>query len=142
MRYIELNPAERATLREACGNHSSKDFRSHCQAILLSSHGLPVKQIASVLEVRTRTVYTWMDRWESEGICGLMIRNGRGRKPKLSITDAKLVGLIKKNGRLCTQPQTACSWFERWVRHGNKCFCAQTILEASGLFLETLSQEP
>ncbi len=97
MRYMKLTPAERITLQEAYANHSSKDFRSRCQSILLSSHGLPVKQIASIFEVRTRTIYTWMDRWESEGICGLMIRTGRGRKPTLSLTDRNLVELIKKS---------------------------------------------
>jgi transposase len=50
-----------------------------------------------IFEVRTRTIYTWMNSWESEGIYGLMIHPGRGRKPKLSITDDNLVEHIKKN---------------------------------------------
>ena len=97
MRYISLTETERLTLEEAYSNHSSKVFRSHCQAILLSSNGFQVKKLSKIFEVRTRTIYTWMNSWESEGIYGLMIHPGRGRKRKLSITDDNLVEHIKKN---------------------------------------------
>jgi transposase len=97
MRYISLTEGEVLTLEEGHKHHYSKDFRNHCQALLMNSRRIQVKQISSIFQVRTRTIYTWMDRWESEGISGLMIRPGRGRKPKLSIKNLDLVGRIKKS---------------------------------------------
>ncbi|MCP4523830.1 MAG: helix-turn-helix domain-containing protein, partial [Candidatus Gracilibacteria bacterium] len=84
MRYISLTEGEELTLEKGHKHHLSKDFRNRCQALLMSYRGIQVKHISSIFQVRTRTIYTWMDRWESEGISGLMIRSGRGRKPKLS----------------------------------------------------------
>lgn len=96
MRYITLTKLEQETLQEGFKNHCSKDFRIGCQAMFLSSQGWQVKQLAIIYQVRSRTIYTWMDRWEQEGICGLMIRNGRGRKALLSLDDHSLVDCIKK----------------------------------------------
>ena len=97
MRYIGLTEGEILTLEEGHKHHSSKDFRNRCQALLMNSRRIQVKQISSIFQVRTRTIYTWMDRWESEGISGLMIRPGRGRKPTLSIKNLDLVARIKKS---------------------------------------------
>ena len=97
MRYTRLTEGEVLTLEEGHQNHFSKDFRNRCQALLMSSREIQVKQISSIFQIRTRTIYTWMDRWESEGISGLMIRPGRGRKPKLSVKNQDLVNHIKKS---------------------------------------------
>ena len=39
--------------------------------------------IADLIKVRRETVYIWLNRWESSGLAGLMIAQGRGLKAKL-----------------------------------------------------------
>ena len=104
MRYVKkLIEAELVTLQEAQKNSSKAHFRDRCLAIELSSSGKSVPYIADLLNTRTDTVYTWMNRWDSMGITGLKILSGRGLKAKLDIllTDFKLeaIELIKKNSR-------------------------------------------
>ena len=100
MRYIKLNKEEEQTLEQGLRNHSKHHFRQRCQALLLSGQGKPVKELAVMYSVRTRTIYSWMDRWEDMGIAGLAIQPGRGVKPTLKAEDAGLVMLIKKNAAL------------------------------------------
>lgn len=96
MRYIILTPEEEQTLEQGLKNHSKHHFRQRCQALLLSARGIQVKEIAFLHSNRTRTIYTWMDRWHKMGISGLSILPGRGLKPLLSEESEELVGLIKK----------------------------------------------
>lgn len=96
MRYIQLNSTERSTLEAGHKNHKKAHARQRFQALLLSDEGWQVKAIARLCHVRTRTIYTWMDRWEDMGIVGLMGLPGQGEKPKLSIKDKGLVEIVKK----------------------------------------------
>lgn len=105
MRYIELSQTEEQTLQEGLKNHLKHHFRQRCQAILLSGQGMQVKELASLYSVRTRTIYTWMSRWEEMGIVGLAIQPGRGLKPTLKSENKELVGLIKKSAAMRPKPQ-------------------------------------
>lgn len=96
MRYIQLNSIERATLKAGHKNHKKDHVRQRFQALLLSDEGWEVKAISRLCHVRTRTIYTWMDRWGDMGIVGLMVLPGQGKKPKLSIKDKDLVETVKK----------------------------------------------
>jgi len=97
MRYIKLQARERETLSEGYKNHPKHHFRKRCHALLMSDLDIKVPVISSVLGVRTRTIYEWMNRWESMGLSGLGITPGRGKKPILSIKDEGVVGTIKKS---------------------------------------------
>ena len=46
--------------------------------------------------MRTRTIYTWFNRWESHGIAGLMLRKGRGVKAKLDQLSPEECNQIKE----------------------------------------------
>ena len=96
MRYIKLNSLERETLENGHKNHKKAHVRQRFQALLLSGEGWKIKAIARLCHVRTRTIYTWMDRWEDMGIVGLMVLPGQGKKTNLSIKDKDLVETIKK----------------------------------------------
>lgn len=87
MRYQILPTDEERTLREVIKNHENVFFRSRCQSIIMSSQGIEVKSIAKTFHVRTRTVYTWFDKYESKGIFGLMTMKGQGRKAVLNACD-------------------------------------------------------
>jgi transposase len=84
MRKIQLNPSEEQTIRELVNNHANSHIRNRGQSILLSHLGLNVKKIAQTFSVRTRTIYTWFDNYESNGFLGLMTAKGQGRKTLLS----------------------------------------------------------
>lgn len=96
MRYINLTEKEKQVLELEYARHPKHYFRKRCHALLLSNDGVSVPEIASILKVRTRTIYEWMNRWEQRGTKGLYQRKGRGRKPLLSEKDESLVAKVKK----------------------------------------------
>lgn len=89
MRFIQDLPEdEKLTLSECQKKHKKSHVRNRSHAILLSAEGKNVVFIAQLFKVRTRTVYEWFNRWESNGIMGIMLMPGRGRKAKLINIDA------------------------------------------------------
>lgn len=91
MRYIQLTETEQVTLQEAVRNHPSSIVRTRSQALLLSHRRYPVKELARLHQVRTRTIYEWFSRWQSLGLVGLRITQGRGRKSVLQAVHTPLV---------------------------------------------------
>lgn len=91
MRYIQLSESEQITLQEAVGNHTSAIVRTRSQALLLSHRSYPVKELACLHQVRTRTIYEWLSRWQSMGVVGLHLTKGRGRKSTLQAVHRPLV---------------------------------------------------
>lgn len=96
MRYIELSPSDYELLLCTYRKSEKHHLRQRCHAILLSHEGKQVKEIATLFKVRTRTIYTWMNRWNKEGLIGLSIKEGRGLKPKLDKSNEETVSLVKK----------------------------------------------
>lgn len=104
MRYISPLPPEiRLTLEEGSRNHNKPHFRDRCKSILMSADGYKVPDIAGLFKVRSRTIYTWFDRWEEMGIAGLMILPGRGIKAPLDNVDDQQVKQIRKTIKLNPQ---------------------------------------
>ncbi len=99
MRCIEFTKLEVETLKEGYKNHPSHSVRRRFHAMLLNTEGKKVKELASIFQVRTRTIYEWMNRWDNNGCMGLLTKLGQGRPCILSITDKALVELVKKNER-------------------------------------------
>jgi Helix-turn-helix domain len=61
--------------------------RERAAAILKVAEGLSVRKVAAsglLKRVRRETVSEWIDRYEQEGLAGLKIRDGRGKKPAFS----------------------------------------------------------
>jgi len=56
--------------------------RAHC--ILLSYKGFSVTELARIFDKTKRTIYVWLNQWESQHFAGLYDEKGRGRKPKLN----------------------------------------------------------
>jgi transposase len=97
MRYISpLSAEEKKTLEEGCRNHEKHHFRNRCRSVLMSGEGISVPEIARFFKIRTRTVYTWFDRWETAGISGLMILPGRGRRAALNGCDEDRIRTVEK----------------------------------------------
>lgn len=84
---IELTDDQRAEL-EQMRDHAEKAYlRERAAAILKIADGASGRQVAFgglLQKRRTDTVYDWVHRYREEGIVGLKIKSGRGRKPAFS----------------------------------------------------------
>jgi hypothetical protein len=82
-----LTRAERQALEEL-RDHSPKPYlRERAAALIKVDDGIPAARVAREGLLRPRkpdTVYAWIDRFIDDGIDGLSIRSGRGRKPAFS----------------------------------------------------------
>jgi len=84
-KYIkELTDEQKSSLEKGYKTGKSHLTRRKCQAILLSHSGKSVEELAILFGVQAQSVYLWYKAWEFEGIKGLELKPGRGRKPKLN----------------------------------------------------------
>jgi hypothetical protein len=87
-RLIPQVTNEQKTVLEDLLHHSPKPYlRERASAILKLAQTQTASEIAASGLLRKRhreTVATWFHRFQSEGIKGLEIRAGRGRKPAFS----------------------------------------------------------
>jgi len=56
-------------------------LRKRCQAILLKADGRHSKDVGSIVGMCHVSVNSWLKRYKSDGIEGLYIKPGRGKKP-------------------------------------------------------------
>lgn len=91
IKVLELSEVDRLKLEKGYHNGPTHSFRIRCKSILLKSEGKSVPQIAEMLKVTVPTVYTWVKRYEENGIKGLETRPGQGRKPIMDCSDEEAV---------------------------------------------------
>jgi transposase len=84
---VELTESEQMEL-EQLRDHSAKAYlRERAAAILKLAAGLSGREVAhhGLLKRRKhQTVCGWVQRYQAEGVAGLIIRRGRGRKAAFS----------------------------------------------------------
>lgn len=79
---------------------ANEQTRRRAHAVLLSSRGYSVDQIADIYEVDRDTVSNWLDRWEDDGTNGLDDQQGRGRKPILDAKEQKqAIKIVEQDAR-------------------------------------------
>lgn len=86
-RYLELTSEQIGELEDIRDRHDKAFLRERASALLKIGSGTSPHQVAlhGLLKPRDPdTIYDWMDRFEAEGIVGLGIKPGRGRKPAFS----------------------------------------------------------
>jgi len=84
---IELKDVQRQELEKVRDHDRLPYLRERAAAILKIAAGNSGLQTARNLLNRAHwpdTVYEWVKRYRSEGVAGLEIRKGRGRKPAFS----------------------------------------------------------
>ena len=84
---LTLSEQQRTELLQARDHHSKPYIREQAAAILRVADGQSVRQVSSIgiLKPRRReTVKEWIDRFLASGICGLLVKSGRGRKAAFS----------------------------------------------------------
>ena len=87
LRTIKLSSKEKRELKDVRKKHPKAYMRERAAAILKISKGKSAHYVAIQGLLKRRdpdTVYTWLDRYESDGLAGLQIKAGRGRKPAFS----------------------------------------------------------
>ena len=86
-RYLRLTEAEKAELADIRDHHEKPYLREKAAALLKVAAGASAHQVALTGLLKPRSpeaVYRWLDRYEAEGVEGLVVRDGRGRKPAFS----------------------------------------------------------
>lgn len=68
IKVLELSEVDRLKLEKGYHNGPTHSFRIRCKSILLKSEGKSASKIAEMLEVTVATVYTWIKRYEENGI--------------------------------------------------------------------------
>ncbi len=86
-RYLRLESEQTQELKDALRHHEKAYIRERCAAILKVAAGASIRQVAEsgLLQRRTEeAVSDWIDRYLADGLKGLQIQAGRGRKPAFS----------------------------------------------------------
>jgi hypothetical protein len=84
---LALTDAERAELTDARDHHAKPYVRERAAALLKVSSGKSMRQVALYGLLRPHdpdTLRVWIRRYRQQGLAGLLIRSGRGRKPAFS----------------------------------------------------------
>ncbi len=84
---LDLSPEERAQLEQVVKYHPKPYMRERAAAVLKVADGQWACHVArhGLLQRRDPdTLYIWLKRYRLEGLAGLRIRQGRGRKPAFS----------------------------------------------------------
>ena len=79
------------TLKEAVRHGFYPYLRERAQAILLSSRGYSIQQIAEIFEVKHQTISHWIDDWDDYGLRGLYKGHDGGRPPIFTDCDEKRI---------------------------------------------------
>ena len=84
---LELDSSQKAELIKARDTHPKPYVRERAAAILKVGAGQSIRQVAlhGLLKPRDPDrVREWIERYRTEGSDGLLVREGRGRKPSFS----------------------------------------------------------
>ncbi len=84
---LVLSKDQRDELEDWRDHHGKAYVRERAAAVLKVADGQSIRAVARAGLLRKRhaeTVCQWLQRYRSEGVSGLLIREGRGRKPSFS----------------------------------------------------------
>lgn len=87
IRTLTLTPAEKRELESIRDTDEKSYMRERAAALLKINEGQSPHRVAKTGLLKKRdpdTVYDWLDRYQAEGVAGLPIKAGRGRKPAFS----------------------------------------------------------
>ena len=86
-RYFNPTKEQKAELETVRDEHEKPYMREKAGALLKIAAGQSPHAVAlhGLLKPRDPdAIYGWLDRYEAAGIAGLLVREGRGRKPAFS----------------------------------------------------------
>jgi transposase len=106
-------------LQKTSRNHV---LRTNCHLVLLKAEGRPSKDVGSILGMSDASVNAWLRRYKTEGIAGLTIKPGRGRKPLMDKSDAAAV-----RRSIAAHRQRAEHARQQWQAESNKTVSRDTF---------------
>jgi transposase len=84
---LKLSEVERQELETVRDRHAQPHMREKAAALLKIAAGSSGSEVARSGLLRRRdtdTIYRWVTRYRADGIAGLAVRHGRGRKAAFS----------------------------------------------------------
>ncbi|EFH84591.1 helix-turn-helix domain-containing protein [Ktedonobacter racemifer] len=88
---------ERQVRKLARSHHAPADWKFHAQMVVESWAGKTPQEIATTLSCHPRTVRIHLNRFNAQGINGLGMREGAGRKPRLTEQErSRILALVKR----------------------------------------------
>lgn len=95
-KHIEnLTEEQKSSLKSGYTYGESPKYRRRCHCILLNHSGKTAKELSTFFDVDVQSIQTWIKLWERQGIEGLKLQPGRGRKPKLKTEKQEHVETVK-----------------------------------------------
>ena len=85
----DLDADDEATLQVMVSVGESSRLRNRAQAVLWSSAGRTISDIADLICVTAKTVSGWIDRWTNQGLPGLVDQPRCGAPTKLTAEESK-----------------------------------------------------
>ena len=123
------------TLKEAVRNGPYPYLRERAHAVLLSSRGYPMQQIADIFDVQYQTVSRWIDDWDDYGLRGLYKGHDGGRKPIYSLQDEQRIkDLVAEEPRRLSYVQSKIE--EETGKSASKSTLSRIVKKNSGSFIK------
>lgn len=79
IKTVALSELERTELQKGCRDGATFGYRQRCQIILRKADCRTSKQVAKEVGCCEVVVNRWLNRYQEQGISGLVIRAGRGQ---------------------------------------------------------------
>ena len=95
---IQLTEDQRQDLQHLFKTTNDTKLKSRIDAVLLSDQGWNQTQIAEILNVVRSTIYTWLTRFNKQGVTGLKIKWSPGRPPLIPEEYGPIIIEWAKNG--------------------------------------------
>ena len=100
----EINPLSFKLLERIYRQSRHHQVRQRAHFLILASQQTKVNQLMDIFDISYKTVYNWINRWESEGMVGLYNQPGRGRKKTFNSEQSKKIkGWAKQEPRQLKQ---------------------------------------
>jgi transposase len=76
----EINPLSLKLLERIYRQSRYHQVRQRAHFLMLGCQGIELEKLMTIFNVSYKTIYNWINRWESKGMIGLYNKPGRGRK--------------------------------------------------------------
>lgn len=76
----EINPLSLKLLERIYRQSRYHQVRQRAHFLMLACQGIELEKLMTIFNVSYKTIYNWINRWESKGMIGLYNKPGRGRK--------------------------------------------------------------
>ena len=80
----KIHEERKKMLRRIYRQSSRYQVRQRAHCLLLYQEGYRITHLEDIFQVTRKTIYNWLNSWESRGLIGLYNQKGQGRKPTFS----------------------------------------------------------